>query len=666
MKLQEFDTLLRQIESRYQGRQAALERSISRWIWLGFVVLISWVLFLALSASACLIIAFLVEGQLAIVLNAAGALLAIAVVWQAVDLLSVEPQTNDDYTVPRNATPQLNQMLDDLARDLLCPPIDEIHITLECNASVVEIPRMGLFKRPKTILSIGYPLAFAMSPAEFRAVMAHELLHISARHGKGSQRIYQLSRRWGNLFDRMQKPSSSSVSQYSRSATTRFINWFWPRLNARNLILSKMQEFQADLAAARASGATEFARSLWRLSTLDPWLDDRFWPSIHAQVAELPEPPSNIVSLLEQSLQTPPSPEHAQLWTERALARATLPDETHPALLDRVKAMGLDADDLRALGTPTAAQPSAVDAYLADLAPEIQTKLSQDWAKKNRGAWRDRYRRSLSRARQEILSASQTQVDTTPKPLDQPPQTQIDVHATWESACQVASLQGIAHAVPLLRQVLEADPSHNGASVVLGQHLASEGNPQGEQLLLQALENNDERWTPQAGMALLQHYRRNGQTQRLGPLQARLDQHQADLEASQRERAQINARDTLLPHNLNDSQLQTLRQTLQTQTNLASAWLVRKKIQYFTQRPMFVLCVQAQQTSRWFKDASKDQALVRSLVPRVHLPGQVLVIAPQGSFTSLARKCQKSPDSLIFPVHPATNPQPDDPPPQTA
>ena len=108
------------------------------------------------------------------------------------------------------------------------------------------------------------------------------------------------------------------------------------------------------------------ATALWRLEGVSQWLSDRFWPELFARATEWYDPPGDIIERLTITIQTPPSPEDAALWIERGLIRATVHDETHPALLDRVRPLGLTADDLRAIGLLTAARPSAAEALLGD------------------------------------------------------------------------------------------------------------------------------------------------------------------------------------------------------------------------------------------------------------------------------------------------------------
>jgi hypothetical protein len=639
MTRQAFDALVRRIEDRYAGRQSALERATALWVGLGLAGLLSWMLLLTGAGLLCFALGTIVEAPGGIVLIVIGVVLTLYGIHQTACILRAEVDPPAGHVVAAGEAPSLGLMLDDLRRELHCRPFDEVWITMELNAGVRELPRLGLLGWSRKVLEIGLPLARTMSPEELKAVLAHEFVHLSARHARSGARIYRLNRRWGNLFQRMQAPAGDSFTRMSRSAISRFVGWYWPRLHARSLILSRAHEFEADREAARIAGSRAMATALWRLEGRTSWLSDRFWPELFAKAAEWPEPPGDVVERLSAALRTPPAPEDAALWTERGLIRATLHDETHPALLDRVRPLGLTPDDLRGLGFPSAAEPSSAEALLGGIVPDIERDLSAKWRKDNLGPWRDRYRRAASEARRQAT------VSANAAPSAQP---SADVHGLWEAACQAFNLRGPASAVPMLERVLVLDPEHDGASVLLGRHLATAGNPEGEVMLAGVLARDSEPWIRQACEALQEVYRASGRMDALREIHARLDRHEADLQASRLERSTVTAGDGFAPHGLTEEQLAPLRELLASMPDAGTAWLTRKQLKHFPKRPMFVLCVRGAATRWWSKDAERESELVRRLVPKVELPGQALVISGLGAFRALAKKTMRFPGSEVF------------------
>jgi hypothetical protein len=81
--------------------------------------------------------------------------------------------------------------------------------------------------------------------------------------------------------------------------------------------------------------------------------------------------------------------------------------------------------------------------------------------------------------------------------------------------------------------------------------------------------------------------------------------------------------------------------------NVEAAWLARKDLAYFPNRPLFVLCVRSSGT-RWWGGGDADRALARELAPNVRLPGQILVIGQRGAFRALARKVTSQSGAEVF------------------
>lgn len=629
----EFDDLVRAVEARYAGRQAALERRIALWVVLGLMGIVFWLLILVALGLFLLLLGAMQAAPLSLIMIAAGTCLTLYGLCQTVYMLRIEPVRREGKLLTPREAPALRGALADIQHALQCPPFDDVRITLDFNAAVQQVPRLGLLGWPRTYLEIGLPLAQAMSAAELRAVLAHECAHRSARHGRSGGRLYLLNQTWANLFQEMQKPAPGTFSRLNRWALNTFLGWYWPRVHARALVLSRMHEYQADNLAAEVAGRAALAGALWRMECLAPWLMDRFWPELHERARAQAEPPGDIARVLADACRTGPPAAYLQASIERGLGRATHPDETHPAFLDRVKPLGWTTEEVRRLGFPAAPSISAAQAFLdADLAV-IEEALSRRWRDRVFASWRDRHR----------LAEAEKRTTAAPAGTD----AALQVHLLWDTAQETARRQGLTAAEPLLRQVLERVPAHAGAGALLGRHLVGLGDPAGELMLTRVLESGDEIWLARAGEALEEHYRRTGQQKRLRAMRARLDQHELDCRAAQRERTTIKSRDPLIPHDLDDKMLTTLRSMLGSFAEADAAWLARKELRYFPERRLFILGV-AVVSAGWWCASEREESLARQVASKVQLPGQVLVIARRGSYRRLARRIMSLPDAQVF------------------
>ncbi len=639
MTRQDFDKLVQDIGTRYSGRQRALERATDVWIVLGLAGLLSWLGLLFAAGIALFAFGVGQEHGFGVFVIGAAVLILIYGIAQAGLILLVDLGKPDGHALKPGEAPQLMTLLAGLRRELQCRPFDEVRIGMQFNASVRDAPRLGVLGWSRTTLEIGLPLMLALRSSELQAVFAHEFAHLSARHGRGAARIYRLQRTWGNVFEQMQRPASGGLDRAIRGVVSRFLDWYWPRLHARALVLSRLHEYQADRIAAGLTGAETLASSLWRIECLWPRITDRFWPDLHAESSRLPEPPPDVLARLRDALATPPAPADALRWAGRILNLATNQDETHPAFPDRIRALAIPTDERWTAHFPEAVRPSAADDLLgADLAL-IEGELASEWRKGALAPWRERHRRSLADARRP------------PTPLEAAPAVAsrtVDPATLWETAREAVEVRGIAQAEPLLRAVLDRDPEHAAAGVVLGHHLLGRGDPEGERLLLRVVANRDESWMGRACEVLQGHFRTYGQVDRLREIRSLLDQFEGDLAEARRERSAIRAGDPFSLHDLAVEELRPLLHLLSSTPECAAGWLVRKDVRHFPHRPLFVLCVRAK-GPRWGSGrGERDRALARRLIPRVELPGQVLVISRQDSFRKLAARIMSIPESEIY------------------
>ena len=147
---------------------------------------------------------------------------------------------------------------------------------------------------------------------------------------------------------------------------------------------------------------------------------------------------------------------------------------------------------------------------------------------------------------------------------------------------------------------------------------------------------------------LQEHFRLTGQADQLREIRSRLDRHEQEIAAAQRERATVKASDSFLPHELADAEIEPLGRVLAAHPDCGAAWLVRKELRYFPQRPLFLLCIRRKSAKWWLSQPDRDRDLVRRLSPTIALPGQVLVVARYGAFRGLADRILSYPGAEVF------------------
>ncbi len=202
MTRKDFDKLVRRMEKRHAGRPAALERATTAWMALGLAGFIGWVGLLFALGVAAFAGGVVLPFEAGVWLLIAGVFIVLFATSQAFLFFSVEHAPSQGHALRAAEAPALRAMLDSLRRELQCRPVDEVRITMDFNAGIREIPRLGFLGWPRAILQLGLPLMEALGVDELRAVVAHEMAHGSARHARSAGRIYRLHRTWAVLFHR--------------------------------------------------------------------------------------------------------------------------------------------------------------------------------------------------------------------------------------------------------------------------------------------------------------------------------------------------------------------------------------------------------------------------------------------------------------------------------
>ena len=138
---------------------------------------------------------------------------------------------------------QLQRAVKDIAARIGAPRVHRILITDTNNASALQIPRAGIFW-PANTLVLGYPLLATLSVDQVRAVIAHELGHMTHAHGRIASWAHRTRLSWLRLMDVLQRHQSVPAHVYL------LFRFYVPRLHAHAAAVSRQQELLADRLAA--------------------------------------------------------------------------------------------------------------------------------------------------------------------------------------------------------------------------------------------------------------------------------------------------------------------------------------------------------------------------------------------------------------------------------
>jgi Zn-dependent protease with chaperone function len=505
--------------------------------------------------------------------------------------------------VKRNEAPALFTFLDDLRRSVNSAPFHEVLLVPEHNASVVQIPRLGIFGWHKNYLLLGLPLLQGLAPEEFKAVLAHEFAHSSRGHGRFGNWLYRLRRSWERVVHEVARQQNDGSK-----VLTCFLKFFWPRFNARAFVLSRANEYEADAIARRLTSHKDAANALLRVSLNDRFLDEKFWPALYERANTEPLPPVNVFGSSAAALRFTAGQQETGKWINQAFLMETNSTDTHPSLKDRLHALGvgeLTADDLPSFGV------SAGDRFFGDHFASFADRLSRTWSEQVEAIWKNRHEEA-----RHIMA----EVHALEK-VD-------DLQALWKKAAALLELNGDDAAAETIERILEIAPDHARALLLKGRRLLGKDEVSGVHLVEQAIKGDS--LLTEAGCGLLHgYYIRTGQREKLRQIEDRIEAfHELEAQA-QRERANVSDRDTFVPAALTDEQIAHLQEVFVKELDIASAAVVRKQVTLFPEEPAFVIALKIKFPLLSVRSAVSHQNIVNRVIEQVQLPGYFLVLVAE-------------------------------------
>ncbi len=103
----------------------------------------------------------------------------------------------------RHQVPRLFALVDELTTKLQAPKFHNILLNQEFNAAVVQVPRLGIFGWQENYLLLGLPLMQSLPLEQLKAVLTHELGHLSGNHSRFAAWIYRIRNTWMQIYERL-------------------------------------------------------------------------------------------------------------------------------------------------------------------------------------------------------------------------------------------------------------------------------------------------------------------------------------------------------------------------------------------------------------------------------------------------------------------------------
>lgn len=461
-----FEQLITRLEKTAQANPQSYLLSVLGVALLGFMIL-------GLVIGLSLLSVGLIVGLVAVVILSGGkALIFIAKLGKLIVLLAIPawmmakssvtllfsrfPKPTGRELKPAEA-PVLFARLDDMRARMKGPRVHKVLLTDELNASIVQHPRFGLLGWEENYLILGFPLLQALNEDETFAVVAHEYGHLSGHHSRLGGFIYRFRLAWGRLQE-----MSEQWNDWGSKLIARLFKWYAPYFNAYTFVLARQNEYMADQSSVELAGQQNAANALMRINIASRFEDETFWPSINRRVSSEKEPCASRSTLWFESLNTLLDADMRSRFLDEASQRKTDHFDTHPAMCDRLAAMGVEiggaANDL---GMP---YTSAANSWLGPDLKLIQQEFDQHWQEQVADNWHSRH--NHQQERMQRLAALQAQAS-------------LSTEEQWEQISIIDELKLETDLMPLLNSLLKELPAHVSAMFLRGSLLMEQGDEDG-------------------------------------------------------------------------------------------------------------------------------------------------------------------------------------------
>lgn len=464
--------------------------------------------------------------------------------------------------------PQLFGMLDDISKRLQSPSFNVVRLSRDLNASVLQLPRYGIFGGYRNYLEIGLPLLHSLSPEEFKSIIAHEFGHLSGNHSRFGNKIYRSRVTWYRLAESFEQGT----------IFTKFFQWYIPYMSAYTFVLARANEYIADQCAVEITSAKVFGNSLLKTEVAAQQFEEKFWTLIGAQVKSLAQPPARPFSEMASALRATPDRGDFVGWMDDSLRKKTDYDDTHPSATDRLKAVGysqtpLDAETIQLEPTET----TAAEFYLGAKIPALTAVLEREWTEEIAPEWEQRYHQHQEIEKELHKLEQKTEPLTESEQLHRMEWTEI-VHSPEQ-------------ALPLYQEYLSSHPDNARVNFETGRLLLQvHKDPSGVPLVEKAMQL--EPYSVFIGCKLLygflssQHREEEAEAYRKHYLK-QLDEY----ERGQVERQALTRKDVFFAPDLKPEVLMRLQEQLAQYEMLAEVYLVRKETTSFSTKPFYVFMV---------------------------------------------------------------------------
>lgn len=592
-----FESLVTRAEQEINQQPQAYKRHLQRLVYLGYAVIFGVFISLVLLAGGTTWLALTSSAVLLVLLKTKLIVVVIVLLWVLARSVFVRIPKPQGYSLERNHYPELWAEVDKISNTLSTPPIHQIILDTQMNAAIVQTPRFGLIGPTHNTLIIGLELLLALSTQQARSVLAHELAHLSGNHSKFAGKIYRLRHRWETIHQ-----AFAQADTFGTGLISKFFAWYAPYFAGYSYVLARDNEYEADYIASQLTSREAAASALVSVHVLGEFTQQHFWQPLFERPYTQAQPESQIYTLLRKFYQQADlNNDDFKRYLRRTLNRKTDASDTHPALMERLKALKLSH-----LQTVDAQEQKAI-AWLEPSLDQVFKHFNYQWVETYGAHWDDLHERS--KLARETVNHLRMRV-----------YEEITQKERWQLAQLTAEYLPEKDALPLYQQYAKFHPEDTEADLVIGQLLLERDDASGISYVEEAmLQPNLQLAAAEAAWRFYSKHNDLTQAKRwLLHLEAATDR----VIAARQERAELYHTDVLTEPSMDaiTTMKPLLLDTLAKHKKVKAMWLAQKQVEHFQNNPVYVIAIKI---SGFVFNQDKLQA---KLLSELQLPTDAFVI----------------------------------------
>lgn len=554
-------------------------------------------LFILLSAFIALVVFIAVKFKLNGALGRILFVLLGLIVLLARSLFMKVPEPEGIY-VERKDVPKLFEIIDDVSNKVNAPKIDKVLINDELNAGIVQRPKLGILGFNTSYLEIGIQLMMALSEEELRAVLAHELGHISNNHGKFGNWIYKVNSTWYRISEIFEDRKGVFLIK-------RFFNWYIPMYNIYSHIILRKQELEADKFSVKVANSKITANSILNIVVKTNYMDKIFWTNIQKKAIDREQPIDNIYEIIMKNLKEELDDDFKVKSIRKIIALVEDPFDTHPPLVQRLEEIGEEIFLPSNLGEPS------VNLLEGKLQEYIDI-FNEKWKKSVEEPWQEEHSKIIEY--KEILEEYKRQGGY----------YKLDEDGKLDFAYINEEIDNKEEALKWYLEFIKEYPDSEDANFFIGRLYIKNDNLEGIDYIKKAISLGDT-YALQGYKLIYDILVEHDRVEEAEKLYNEASECLDYLDAVYEEKETMCLDDEYVMHDLNDSEIFDIVEQLEKNNNIKEAYLVSKKIKSSKRdEKLYILGVVLD--FPWYTDEEKYFKAIEEIVDSMEVDYEVIII----------------------------------------